>query len=539
MRAEKIGRDRQLHRDGGRAADAGFSLVELLIAVTILAIIVIPLLHLFVTSTRINVKSRQTLRATTVAQDIMEGLKAYTLEEVRTQFNKTDAAGRIVLPSDTAFYYPEDGFYILNSDLIQSGVREITELETWLDTSTGKPVDPHGVDNETYYFGIENLKMQGGEYDALIKLDASKYAEGKAGEAGDGTGHDNVFNGKFYADTMSVSETGNGGAQTDSSFHEPAGLAADVLRDIRQQIETDCAAAGEALPTDWEDAWKDMELKDIVTKREIVVKLGAARTESGALAKDKDGNGICQARTTFTYQCKCPAALAGTVMKDTNGDGTPDQAIRDFTYTSHGLAGGSGEVTDGNTLRQFSSGNFYLFYYPIYASGAVDDISFEISDISELLAEDAPLLRSVTLAKQIRSTVDPVTHVIAPDMTDAELYHAESGYKAIVHIQPNDSSVRDGLVFRTNIDTNMAKQAKRTDPDGDVYWEEILGITIPPSVNKVDLISDEVSDTVTNVIYDIEITVYEAGAAQYFGDPDFETNHADEIHRLATITNLD
>ena len=55
--------------------DAGFSLVELLIAVVILAIIVIPLMNLFVSSNRINIKSRQTLRATTVAQDIMEGLK--------------------------------------------------------------------------------------------------------------------------------------------------------------------------------------------------------------------------------------------------------------------------------------------------------------------------------------------------------------------------------------------------------------------------------------------------------------------------------
>lgn len=39
----------------------GFSLIELLIAIVILAIIVVPLLHSFVTSARTNAKSRNTM----------------------------------------------------------------------------------------------------------------------------------------------------------------------------------------------------------------------------------------------------------------------------------------------------------------------------------------------------------------------------------------------------------------------------------------------------------------------------------------------
>lgn len=67
--------------------NAGFSLLELLIAVTILAIITIPMLHMFVTSARINGKSRITLRATVLAQDMVEGLKAYHIDEIQDQFN--------------------------------------------------------------------------------------------------------------------------------------------------------------------------------------------------------------------------------------------------------------------------------------------------------------------------------------------------------------------------------------------------------------------------------------------------------------------
>lgn len=50
----------------------GVSLVELLVAVCIMAIIVVPLLHSFVTSYRMNARSRKTMRATTLAQNEME-----------------------------------------------------------------------------------------------------------------------------------------------------------------------------------------------------------------------------------------------------------------------------------------------------------------------------------------------------------------------------------------------------------------------------------------------------------------------------------
>lgn len=52
--------------------NSGFSLIEVLIAVMILAIIIIPLLHSFVSAQRVNARSRQIMRATTLAQNEME-----------------------------------------------------------------------------------------------------------------------------------------------------------------------------------------------------------------------------------------------------------------------------------------------------------------------------------------------------------------------------------------------------------------------------------------------------------------------------------
>lgn len=58
----------------------GFTLLEVLVAVFILAIVILPLLHSFVSSYRVNAKSRQTMRATTLAQNEMEIFEKEKLE---------------------------------------------------------------------------------------------------------------------------------------------------------------------------------------------------------------------------------------------------------------------------------------------------------------------------------------------------------------------------------------------------------------------------------------------------------------------------
>lgn len=509
-----IKRKRQLNTNRGKAVDAGFSLVELLIAVTILAIIVIPLLRMFVTSTRINVKSRQTLRATTAAQDIMEGLKAYTLEEVRTQFSLPDGS------ASDSFFYPTEGFYIINSSMIQGGVREITELEAARDAE-GNFVNKNDPDNEIYYFGIENLKMQGSEYDALIRLDASTYGAKseervtKAGGTPAAEAHKNDFNGAYYADVTSVSEANGGNMVTDSSYHEDKELNADILKDVKKQMEDDYTNAGADLPDTWEDDWDQLKIDGITIKRDILVTLKDAHSS------DAQGNPQCKAEITFTYKCKYSGAL------DPNKE-----------YTSHGLLGSSEVV---NIARVFSSGNFYLFYYPIYSSSAAfeDHIEFDIQDVATLFDEDQPLLKSITLAKQIRSIVDTTTNVIAPEMSDADLFAAESAYRATVTISPNsNSTVSDNLLFRSNIETNMSRQARDVS-DPNLAMVRNITHDYDPAINMIDLIGDNVSDKITNVIYDVEITIFKTGAAEYFkyaNDSDFEDR--EEVVKLVTITNL-
>lgn len=61
----------------------GFSLIEIIIGIGMLAVIVIPILHTFITSAQINRDSRQVMIQTEVAQTIMEGFAGKTYVDVK------------------------------------------------------------------------------------------------------------------------------------------------------------------------------------------------------------------------------------------------------------------------------------------------------------------------------------------------------------------------------------------------------------------------------------------------------------------------
>lgn len=74
-----------------REDNKGFSILEVLIASIVLAIIVIPMLHSFVTSHMMNAKSKQIMRATTLAQNEMEIFEKEKIEDLMdpTKFDYT------------------------------------------------------------------------------------------------------------------------------------------------------------------------------------------------------------------------------------------------------------------------------------------------------------------------------------------------------------------------------------------------------------------------------------------------------------------
>ena len=67
---------------GRKLDNRGLSLVELLIGITILAIVVVPLIHAFITSAATSNKARNLSSETAAAQNILETYRATTLDAI-------------------------------------------------------------------------------------------------------------------------------------------------------------------------------------------------------------------------------------------------------------------------------------------------------------------------------------------------------------------------------------------------------------------------------------------------------------------------
>ena len=70
-----------------RQDNAGMSLLELVVAVSIFMVLALLLFRGFVSSSRLNKKSGIYLSATTTAQNIMEEIKAKTFAQAALAFN--------------------------------------------------------------------------------------------------------------------------------------------------------------------------------------------------------------------------------------------------------------------------------------------------------------------------------------------------------------------------------------------------------------------------------------------------------------------
>lgn len=131
---------KQNRKDSG---NGGYTLVEIIVAVVILAIVVFPLLRSFVTVARVNAKARNEQEATMVAQNLMESIKASSMEElIGSSEAFVDADGNVI----------ED---------------EAGNPEMKVDVST----DDTGVCRINY----NQCEMNGREYRAVVKLDPTSY----------------------------------------------------------------------------------------------------------------------------------------------------------------------------------------------------------------------------------------------------------------------------------------------------------------------------------------------------------------------------
>lgn len=148
--------------------NAGFSLLELLVALAILGVVVVPLLSAFLTSARVNASAKEKQAATTVAQNYVEGCKASGAESLRQAFGMENAE-----VGQTSFETSEeetiDGqVYTIEADLSGNATwnaKELSRLSSMESTSAGVYVQD--VDQDQTY--CSQLKGTEGSREEVLR----------------------------------------------------------------------------------------------------------------------------------------------------------------------------------------------------------------------------------------------------------------------------------------------------------------------------------------------------------------------------------
>ena len=168
--------------------DAGISLLELIIAVSIFAIAAVVFLQAFV-----NKKSALYLNASTVAQNLMEEIKSKGFEDVSMAFNypidPTTKQIRLGFLSDQTADI-ENGSMVIKESLNNGGTYQNVRLYRASDKDTSSVTasvistdngrtgtfNPRtkGKNQSKYYFQIDGLKNGDETFDALVTFDGSK-----------------------------------------------------------------------------------------------------------------------------------------------------------------------------------------------------------------------------------------------------------------------------------------------------------------------------------------------------------------------------
>jgi prepilin-type N-terminal cleavage/methylation domain-containing protein len=135
-----------------RLGNKGFSLLELLIGITMLAIIVVPILHAFLTSSKTSVKAKEMRNETLAAQNILESYEATEIGTIIQNIKKHVMPFGDIASSAQVF--------------IDTGSNNFSEI-----TSSSTEVK----DGPAYKICLKNVAAGDKTYDAVLKIDASKY----------------------------------------------------------------------------------------------------------------------------------------------------------------------------------------------------------------------------------------------------------------------------------------------------------------------------------------------------------------------------
>ena len=512
-----------MNRRAECSKNAGMTLVELLVAITILAIIVVPLLHSMASSARVGLKARQHLRTTTAAQDIMEGLKAETLEDLSCSFNYPDdvydplSAGTIVTTEDSFRNFwlvspmlvggkDSSKLYELRADIVEDenlasyrSVSHLTDISASRNTnlgnfgssdatladlapSTKKTDDNLGYEfyqksDQKYYYAIQDMRIENDNgdpsfvVDALIELDGSNYTtRGAFQKTSRVPGENEVL----------LNEQGRilyraADEKRDAFFIEDETLASGTAQEFNAIFHpsTECSA------------------KDL-SKKYVLETVNHSATPGGEKAADGADWITVTCKITYTSSSSFLIPTDSPYYDASKGGSQPYTKTYEYTIFDNKATG-------------YSLENVYLCYYPGYGTHTQDEIIYVNADV---------VPATLHLVKQERAN-------------NGTLNSDELHYKCKVSVQEGLGATADqaGVTarsdsvtdIRTNLDTNMYRiyvpSAPNVKQASFFYNGTVLNRSISDE-SETRIYSLGGKEEKSGQIYDVTIDIYKEGTLQ-------------------------
>lgn len=156
----------------------GFSLVELLVAIVLLAIVVTPMFNAFISSARINRNARRIMVATDLGQNIIEGLSEKTYETVHAAVKSSEVNN---LQSTCAFTTMNGGSYNISQNWIS--LTDNTNIRSAFTKITPSVIEFTGVDGMLYGANTQNIISENRITESMNQVIAKEVAGSVSGQS--------------------------------------------------------------------------------------------------------------------------------------------------------------------------------------------------------------------------------------------------------------------------------------------------------------------------------------------------------------------
>ncbi len=164
--------------------NGGFSLVELIVCIAILAVAAIPLYQSMSLSAKTNAKAQSKQNATSLAEEVMEEIKSSSIYDLKARYNglsgDVDAKTGKSIPNEKSLGMDETGFWI---DDTKNGVDRVGHL-----TSYSSDVMLTGTFTDKPFYVLykpDALSTQGERFNVIATLRTSPYMNAESTDASD------------------------------------------------------------------------------------------------------------------------------------------------------------------------------------------------------------------------------------------------------------------------------------------------------------------------------------------------------------------